>query len=299
MSPKNLPQVPQYAQAQSLLASQFPQWSDLPLRSLNSPGTSNTLFRLGDRYVLRFPRSENAAQAIKKEQHWLSQLAPHLSIKIPEPIGLGQAQPDFAWPWSICEWLPGQDLWQAAFTPSDMAQALGHFVNEMRALPLEQGPAPGAHNSWRGVPLKQRHEQVLAAIQELGTRIDQTAVLKCWEKSLEAPLWQQAHWIHGDLIAGNLLAHHQKLTAVIDFGLLGVGDPAVDLIPAWNLLDETSRQSFREIVQADEACWLRGQGWALSQALIALPYYWDSNPQMVQMGQQVLKSLKLSLKGKT
>lgn len=294
MSPPFSPQVPTLSQVKSLLTSQFPQRADLPLRPLNSPGTSNTLFRLGDKYVLRFPRSENAARAIEKEHLWLPQLAPHLSIQIPEPIGLGQAQSDFVWPWSICVWLPGQDLWLAPFSQSAVAQALGQFVNEMRALPLEQGPAPGAHNSWRGVPLIQRHEQVLKAIQELGTRIDQHSTLKYWEKCLEAPLWLQAHWIHGDLIAGNLLADKHKLTAVIDFGLLGVGDPAVDLIPAWNLLNEKSRPSFREIVQADDASWLRGQGWALSQALIALPYYWKRNPQMVHMGQQVLASLKLS-----
>jgi aminoglycoside phosphotransferase (APT) family kinase protein len=87
--------------------------------------------------------------------------------------------------------------------------------------------------------------------------------------------------IHGDLQSGNLLAREGRLHAVIDFGGLGVGDPAVDLIVAWNLLSGQSRKVLRAALSVDDATWVRGRGWALSVGLIALPYYLDTSPSMV------------------
>lgn len=278
-------------QAQALLQRQFPQWAGQELQSVNSGGTSNTLFRLGSTKVLRFPRSENAAQAVSKEFQWLPQLSKQLSLHIPVPIALGEAQEDYPWPWSVGEWFTGQDLWQAPITDLKLlAQDLAQFVWEMRSFERPDGPRPGAHNSYRGVPLKERDAPVQAALRELGDSIDAPAAQKAWARALEAERWPQDCWIHGDLIPGNLLAQNHRLKAVIDFGLLAVGDPAVDLIPAWNLLDRSARAIFSDSLEVDEASWLRGQGWALYQALLALPYYWDSNPYMVQLARQVLNA---------
>ena len=42
-------------------------------------------------------------------------------------------------------------------------------------------------------------------------------------------------WTHGDLFSTNLLINRGELSAVIDFGDFGLGDPACDLLPAWGL----------------------------------------------------------------
>jgi aminoglycoside phosphotransferase (APT) family kinase protein len=68
------------------------------------------------------------------------------------------------------------------------------------------------------------------------------------------------------------------LAAVLDFGGLGVGDPTVDLIVAWEVLDAASRDVFRQAVGADEQSWLIGRAWALALALMTFPYYWDTMP---------------------
>lgn len=105
---------------------------------------------------------------------------------------------------------------------------------------------------------------------------------RAWKASLAAPAHTgSAVWVHGDLSPGNLLVRDRRLVAVIDFGVLGVGDPAVDLMPAWSLFDLGARAVFRGAVDADADTWTRGRGWALSTALIALPYYWDINPALV------------------
>ncbi len=75
---------------------------------------------------------------------------------------------------------------------------------------------------------------------------------------------------------------------MIDFATVGVGDPAVDLIAAWNLLPAHVRGIFRDAVGADEAEWARGRGWALSIAVIALPCYWDTNPPVAENSRHVI-----------
>jgi aminoglycoside phosphotransferase (APT) family kinase protein len=51
---------------------------------------------------------------------------------------------------------------------------------------------------------------------------------------------------------------------------------------AWTLLSATTRNVFRAALSVDDATWTRGRGWALSWALIALPYYLDTNPVIVR-----------------
>jgi len=73
-------------------------------------------------------------------------------------------------------------------------------------------------------------------------------------------------------------AQQDQLSAVIDFGCLGVGVPACDLIVAWNLISAETRDIFRAVLPVDDATWARGLGWALSVGQIARPYYQTTNP---------------------
>ena len=109
------------------------------------------------------------------------------------------------------------------------------------------------------------------------------------EVSLDAGVWDRADvWVHGDLLPGNLLVVDGRLSAVIDFGGLNVGDPACDLQPAWNVFAGDSRRRFLADLEVDRASWLRDRGWALYQAVSALPYYWDTNPGMIRQATHAL-----------
>ena len=111
---------------------------------------------------------------------------------------------------------------------------------------------------------------------------------RSWQESLDAPVWHGREvWLHGDLLPGNLLVVDGRLSAVIDWGL-NVGDPACDLQPAWNVFAGESRRRFRSELAVDDASWLRGRGWALFQAVVALPYYWDTNPGIVRQASRAL-----------
>jgi aminoglycoside phosphotransferase (APT) family kinase protein len=115
---------------------------------------------------------------------------------------------------------------------------------------------------------------VRKAIVSLRDDLDVNAATAAWERALEAPVWQGAPvWIHGDLDSRNLLVREGRLSAVLDFGCLGVGDPACDVMVAWKLLPANVRDVFRATLSIDEATWERARGWVLSQVLNALAYY--------------------------
>ena len=158
-----------------------------------------------------------------------------------------------------------------------------------RAAPGRPDRCTSASCSWSSGPLAEQDKGVRGSIAELGDRIDGDAALRSWEESVNASAWDSGEvWVHGDLLPGNLLVVNGRLSAVIDFGGLNVGDPACDLQPAWNVFAGDSRLLFRAELDVDDASWLRGRGWALLQAVFALPYYWDTNPGMIRQASQAL-----------
>jgi aminoglycoside phosphotransferase (APT) family kinase protein len=273
-----------------LLSEQFPRWAGLPIRPVISAGTDNALYRLGDDMVARLPRIEGAASQVDKEQRWLPTLAPFLPFEVPVPLARGEPGHGYPWRWSICRWLEGQDATVSPVAaPREAAVSLADFVTALQSIDASGGPAPGHHNSFRGEPLAARDSETRAAIAELHTLVDADAATAAWEAALEAPLWGgQAVWVHGDLLATNLLVCQGCLSGVIDFGCLGVGDPACDVMVAWTYLLPDARGVFRDAIQVDDATWHRGLGWALSFGLIALPYYQTTNPMLAGIARRAI-----------
>jgi aminoglycoside phosphotransferase (APT) family kinase protein len=263
-----------------LITIQFPQWAGLPILQVESAGTDNTLFRLGDDLVVRMPRIEWAVPQVAKEHLWLPHLAPQLHTPISMPLALGQPGCGYPWQWSVHRWVEGTNaIFAVVLDDVQFADEIGQFVHELHALDATDGPCAGAHNFHRGVPLIERDAATQAAIDASVGLIDVDVVRRIWHDALKVPVWSTSGvWVHGDLAPGNVLVHDGHLAAVIDFGGLGVGDPAVDMLIAWNYLSPRARQRFRQTVAVDEATWLRGRAWALSVAIIQLPYYYHSNP---------------------
>jgi aminoglycoside phosphotransferase (APT) family kinase protein len=128
--------------------------------------------------------------------------------------------------------------------------------------------------------LEGRDESTRTWIAALGDTIDAAAALAVWDEALAAPKWErEPRWLHGDLDGRNLLVADGRITGVIDFGCLGVGDPACDVAVAWKLLDPPGRDVFRGLLAVDDATWTRARGWIVWQAVGALGYYTpETNP---------------------
>lgn len=260
-----------------LVADQFPQWAELPLRRIKSPGTSNAIYRLGDDLYARLPLTPGAAAKVDREYVWIPKLESLVSTPIPTPLAKGNPGSGYPFDWTICKWLAGSNPVEGQLeNPQALAKDLAAFVKELRAIKLPNGPQGG-----RGRHPKVQDEWTRTAIKELEGKIDTDAALREWEKVVKIPEWDgKPVWIHGDLMPGNLLVEGGRLSAVLDFGCLNVGDPAADMIPAWNMLPADARDTYRQAVGVDDATWARGKGWALTMALLQLPYYEHSHPAM-------------------
>lgn len=272
-------------QVRRLVAAQFPQWARMPVSAVPPSGTDHALYRIGDELVARLPRIDWALGQVETDRRWLPVLAPHLPLRIPAPVGTGQPGEGYPWAWSVVPWLPGENPTDANLDLEAAAADLAAFLLALRAIDTEGGPVKGGLD--RGVPLANRDELTRSAIAELGDRVDTSRVTAAWEEALAAHEWPgRPRWIHGDLLPGNVLVHERRLSAVIDFGALGLGDPAADVVPAWTLFDRQTRRVFRAALACDEDTWQRGRGWALSTALVSLPYYWDTAPHIVAENQR-------------
>jgi len=258
-----------------LLAEQFPEWADLPLEPVLPLGTDNANFRLGDELLVRLPRRPRTCVTLEKERRWLPRLAPHLPLAVPTPVAEGVATDGYPFAWSVYRWLAGETATVAPIAdPLQLAHDLAELIAALWRIDSSEGPPPGEHNFFRGEPLAARDEAMRVGVAALADEVDMDAVTAAWDDALAAPEWQRAPvWIHGDLDARNLLVQDRRLSAVIDWGSAGVGDPACDVMVAWKVLQPGARDSFRAALDVDDATWTRGRGWALSQAIGALAYY--------------------------
>lgn len=278
----------------ALVAEQFPEWRALPVRPLPSTGTVNALFRLGAEIVLRFPLQPTADPELRaellREQEHARLLGRHLPIAVPEPLGLGEPGEGYPGPWTAYRWIPGEPIHPAHLGDLDaLARDLAGVVTALHAIDTGGRAWSG---SGRGGPLTDQDDGVRSALAVSGALTDTAALAQVWDRCRDARRDDPADvWIHGDLMPGNLLVRDGRLVAVIDLGTVGVGDPAVDLMPAWNLFDAGSRETYRRVLGVDDATWERGRGWALVQAINALPYYVETNPEMAAIARHTLRAV--------
>ncbi|MEV4532787.1 aminoglycoside phosphotransferase family protein [Asanoa sp. NPDC049518] len=258
-----------------LVAEQFPQWADLPVRPVAVGGNDNRTFHLGDAMSVRLPSAEGYVASVEKEQRWLPVLAPHLPVPIPAPLAQGRPGAGYPWPWSVNRWLDGSTAGpDTVADQTAFAVDLAGFLTALQGVDTGGEPAAGPHSFWRGASLEHYDDETRKTIATLEGRIDAAATTAEWDAALDARWHGKPVWFHGDVAVGNILVRDGRLAAVIDFGTSGVGDPACDMVIAWTFLDGPARDAFRAALHVDDATWQRGRGWALWKALITL----DTNP---------------------
>ena len=261
-----------------LLREQFPELAELDVCLIQPGGWDNRSFRLGDELVARFPSDEAYASQVEKEYHWLPRLAPHLPVAIPTPIAKGAPGPEYPWCWSIYDWIDGDAAsCSTRVNPLLVATDLARFLAALHGVDPKDGPPPGTHNFHRGGDLRVHDDEFNRALAALTGVIDRRAAGALWKKALATRWREEPVWIHGDVSPGNLLLQSGRLNAVIDFGNLGVGDPACDLAIAWSWFDAAARDQFRSALPLDEATWLRGRAWALWKALVVAAGFSPTN----------------------
>jgi aminoglycoside phosphotransferase (APT) family kinase protein len=270
-----------------LVAEQFPQLADLPVRAVPSTGTVNAIYRLGDRLCARLPRVRTWARDLDKEWRWLPRLAPRLSLRVPEPVARGRPTDSYPFSWAIYGWIDGQQYADALVDDEGRAAGeLAQFVRELRRIDPAGAPRGGRR------PLRELDTATRSAIESARGVIDSDAATAAWERALQAPAWTGAPvWIHCDLLRPNLLVRDGRLCAVIDFGGAGIGDPAADVIAAWSVFGRAGRGVFRAALEVDDGTWNRARGFALHQAALIIPYYGETNPGFVAPAKRTIEEI--------
>lgn len=261
-----------------LVATQFPQWKDLPIQPVALSGWDNRTFHLGKHMLVRMPSAAEYAFQVEKEQKWLPRLAPFLPLQIPVPLARGEPAHGYPWKWSIYRWLEGTT---AAFTSITnlpaFAATLAQFLIALQRIDAADGPLPGPHSFYRGGALTTYDAETCRAIAALKGKIDVEAATSVWKMAL-ATNWQSSPvWVHGDISTGNLLVQEGRLSAVIDFGQMVIGDPACDLAITWTLFRGESREIFQNMLPLDAGTWARGRAWTLWKALITAAGFTNPN----------------------
>lgn len=272
-----------------LVTAQFPRWADLDVRPVEFGGWDNRTFHLGDDMTVRLPSAAGYTPQVAKEHRWLPLLAPHLPLPIPIPLAKGEPGEGYPFDWSVYRWLDGEPASSGRIDdPSEFATTLAGFLTALQGIDPAGGPPAGQHSAFRGGPLATYDADTRRAIDALHGQIAGAEVAAVWAAALAAHWHGSPVWFHGDVSAGNLLVAGGRLAAVIDFGQMGVGDPACDLAIAWTLLSGASREAFHTALSVDSATWARGRGWALWKALITLAEHLDSNPGEAAAARRVI-----------
>ena len=280
-----------------LIATQFPQWAHLPVTPVEVDGWDNRTYRLGTDMTVRLPTAAGYVASVAKENEWLPRLAPQLPVPIPKVLAVGEPGEGYPHPWSIRGWLPGRTLDLARLPdPTRFATDLAAFLHALQACDPTGGPIAGAHSFFRGASPSHYDAETRSCLADLesrigsgiGSRIDTRRAAAVWDAALEAEWHGEPVWFHGDIATGNLLVTDGRLSAVIDFGTSGVGDPACDLVITWVTLTGRAREAFRAAIAQDPATWTRARGWALWKALLQLTGRSHIDPSLAPVVERVI-----------
>jgi aminoglycoside phosphotransferase (APT) family kinase protein len=284
---------------QQLLGTQLPDLANLDLQLIPAQGTDNVVFRLGAELSVRLPRKPSAVRSLLIEREWLPRVAPRLPLAVPLPVASGEPSSAYPFPWMVCTWVSGTPLPPGGGLSASDVDTLAEFVAALQTFEVTGGPEvrPGQ----RAGPVAAYDDVARAALKDVSALkaagriepdlVDEDAAASVWRAAVEAPAWSwPGVWVHRDLIASNLVTVDGRLSGVLDFGGLAVGDPAGDVMAAFHLFSDESRLMFRAAVGAGDATWARARGWALIQGLEALPYYLDTHPGMVAMARRIIRA---------
>jgi aminoglycoside phosphotransferase (APT) family kinase protein len=273
-----------HEQATRLVERQCPALAPARLEHLGT-GWDNVAYRVNGQWVFRFPRRKVAVPLLENETRILPRLAPHLPLRIPEPVWHGHPEADYPSPFAGYALLPGVTACAVAWTPGERlrnAAALGGFLRALHGIPVDDETlARGPGDELARADVRKRAPMILERLEKVEAAhpdVDGRAIRAWMSRLVDAPPWERrACWVHGDLYARHLLVdEHHTVTGVFDWGDVHLGDPAIDLTLAFTFLPPEARGVFREAYgDIDEATWARARFRAFHYG-VALVLYGES-----------------------
>lgn len=227
-----------------LLTQQFPELQPITLKRLPE-GWDNTPYLINDKYIFRFPRREIALPCLESEIRLLPWVASHLSLAIPNPKFIGKPSSTYPWPFMGYEMIQGHTACSLKLSEKEkmsLAPSLGSFLANLHKLNVSEAQKrnilPDQVKRSDKKHLITRIQKHLEMLKEQHLELDFDHFLKTLKSAyLKAELSPNPSVCHGDFyIRHILLDDTNKLSGIIDWGDIHLGDPAVDLSIAHSLL---------------------------------------------------------------
>lgn len=270
-----------------LIITQFPEWENLKITPVEKSGNDNRTFHLGETMLVRLPSDIGYEPQTKKEFEWLKVLSKYITLPITRPIALGKPNKRYPFHWSINNYIEGESLTaDNVYDKMQLAKDIRSFLSELQSADTTHAPIAGSHNYYRGYDLSVYHSETIAAIETLKDKLPENKLLHIWHDCTSLKYCHEAVWLHGDVAPGNLLVKDGVLCAVIDFGIIAIGDPSCDYAVAWTYFDEECRKAF--LAGLSKQTIQTAKGWALWKALIT---YDDSNLEISRLAKNTITQI--------
>lgn len=277
----------------ALVSDQLPHLLGMDVEAIASAGTVNAIFRVGNEVTTRFPLRRADPDLVRHDLQREMTAAIEFHRVCPvasaEPFHLGRPGHGYPLPWTAQSWVPGTIATPTSCQNSaGIARELALLIERLRAVDT-RGRSFGGGG--RGGVLSDHDVWVEECIARSEGLVDTDAMRAMWQRFRVLPRDGPDAMCHGDLTPSNLLVAGEHLVGVLDAGGFGAADPALDLVAAWHLLANSTREEFRVALGCDDLQWERGKAWAFEQAAGAYWYYRDTNPAVAEMGRTTLHRL--------
>lgn len=277
----------------SLLTEQFPQWKHLVISAIKIGPRSNCVYRLGEDKIIRLPINQRSSRQSVIEQQWLHIIEGKVPVRVPKIVGFGKPSDIYPYRWSVYDFISGTPISEGMgmMNSKEVISDLAEFLSALHKVETENAPRPGAYNKFRGGELSHYDAFIRTSIEQMDSRnqIDKEAALRVWDEALNASQNVQQKWIHGDLTTRNILVQDGRISGIIDFSNMTVGDIAYDLMPSLKYCDELHREIFQEKMSLDTDTWLRAKGWTLWMLIWSKIKDQSWNPSREKMLANLLK----------
>lgn len=287
------------SEAKILIEEQFPHIKPVTIKELGK-GFDNTVFRVNEKYVFRFPRREIAVELLNNENQLLPLLVQDLNIDIPEPIFFGKSTEAYKWPFTGYYLVKGESPGELVNEVREKsAESLAIFLKKLHHFSVEKAKEVGVPpDRLDRTNISKRRNKLIDNVKKAVELhlIDDAQTAFEWIDSLQGvQLDSSITLVHGDCHIRNILVDQNGIiSGIIDWGDTHLGHPAIDLSIAFSFLPPSSREKFFQIYgEVSDETKIGARFFALYVSVLLALYGHDLED--VRLVASAKQSIKLSL----
>ena len=244
-------------QVGALIIDQVPSLAGQAIVPVDSGGTVNAIFRIGDTATARFPLRngdpDQLLSRLRSEFEASAEFVRACPVPAPTPLHVGHPGHGYPLPWTVQSWVAGTPATPSGHEHSTaLAVELAVVIDRLRACDTRGRRFEGAG---RGGRLGDHDEWVADSIARSEGLLDVDAGRALWSRFRILPREDPDLMCHSDLTPSNVVVTDGHLAGLLDTGGFQPADPALDLVVAWHLFAEPARATLRRSLDCSDLEW--------------------------------------------